>query len=270
MKLGKILGIGTAASLLVLACTTNPMTGRKSLQIGSLNSQIVTSSFQQYKETLAKSKVVTGTAAASQVQKVGNNIKNAAIKYYSSIGRSSDLDGYAWEFALIQDDQVNAWCMPGGKVAVYTGILNTTQNETGMAVVMGHEVAHALAGHGNERISQQVVAQYGSQILGSTVSNGQIGQIIKAAYPIGAQVGLLKYGRTQELEADEMGLYFMAMAGYDPRQAAPFWERMQALSKGSSTPEFLSTHPNPENRKADIAKHLPKALEYYKAAGGKL
>ena len=270
MKLTKILGLTAVASILAIACTTNPVTGRKSIQIGSLNSQIMTSSFQQYKETLAKSKVITGTAAATQVQKVGNNIKNAAVKYYTSIGRASDLDGYAWEFALIQDDQVNAWCMPGGKVAVYTGILNTTQNETGMAVVVGHEVAHALAGHGNERISSQVIAQYGGQILGSTVSNGQIGQVIQSVYPIGAQAALLKYGRKQELEADEMGLYFMAMAGYDPRQASPFWERMQALSGANNTPEFLSTHPSADSRKSDIAKNLPRALEYYKQAGGKL
>ena len=160
--------------------------------------------------------------------------------------------------------------MPGGKVAVYTGILNTTQNETGMAVVMGHEVSHALAGHGNERISQQVIAQYGGQVLGATASKGQVGSIINQIYPVVGQGILLKYGRAQELEADEMGLYLMGMAGYDPRQAQPFWERMQALSKGSSTPEFLSTHPSPENRRADIAKHLPKALEYYKAAGGKI
>ncbi len=269
MKLSKILGVG-AVSLAVIACTTNPITGRKSIQIGSLNSEIQTSSFQQYKETLAKSKVVTGTAAANQVKNVGAKIKNAAVKYYTSIGRASDLDGYSWEFNLLQDDQVNAWCMPGGKVAVYTGILNTTQNETGMAVVMGHEVSHALAGHGNERISQQVKAQYGGQVLGATASKGQVGSIINQIYPVVGQGILLKYGRAQELEADEMGLYLMGMAGYDPRQAQPFWERMQALSKGSSTPEFLSTHPSPENRRADIAKHLPKALEYYKAAGGKI
>lgn len=157
--------------------------------------------------------------------------------------------------------------MPGGKVAVYTGILPVTKNEAGMAVVMGHEVSHALAGHGNERISQAMIAQYGGAILGSSISNSQWAAIFQKAYPIGTQVALLKYGRTQELEADQMGLYLMAMAGYDPRQAQPFWERMEAMSSGRSTPEFLSTHPSPENRRADIAKHLPKALEeYYKVS----
>lgn len=269
MKLTNILSVG-AIALLAVGCTTNPMTGRKSFQIGSLNSQIQATSLTQYQETLSKSKVITNTAAAKQVKNVGERIKNAAQKYYASIGRADDLKSYAWEFNLLQDNQVNAWCMPGGKVAVYTGILPVTKDETGMAVVMGHEVAHALAGHGNERISQGMIAQYGGALLGGAISKSQWSQVFQQAYPYGAQVVLLKYGRTQELEADEMGLYLMAMAGYDPRQAQPFWHRMEAMSSGKSTPEFLSTHPNPENRRADIAKHLPKALEHYKLAGGKL
>lgn len=269
MKLNHYLGIGALTATL-LACTVNPMTGRKSIQIGSLNSQIQTSSFEQYKETLAQSKVISGTATANQVSKVGNNIKNAAEKYYTSIGRASDLSGYAWEFHLLDDSQINAWCMPGGKVAVYTGILPVTKDDAGMAVVLGHEVSHALAGHGNERISQALIAQYGGAILGSTISSSQWQSIFQQAYPVGAQVALLKYGRNQELEADEMGLYLMALAGYDPRQAQPFWERMESVSTSSGTPEFLSTHPSPENRREDIEKHLPKALEYYKSVGGKL
>ncbi|WP_407401419.1 M48 family metallopeptidase [Chryseobacterium sp.] len=268
MKFTHLLGIG-AAVLSVAACTTNPMTGRKSFQIGSLNSEITTSSLQQYKQTLTESKVVTGSQATS-VKNVGNKIKNAAEKYYASIGRSADLAGYQWEFNLIQDNQVNAWCMPGGKVAVYTGILPITKDETGLAVVMGHEVSHALAGHGNERISQAMVAQYGGQILGGAISNSQWASVFQKAYPIGSQVALLKYGRTQESEADKMGLNLMAIAGYDPRQAIPFWTRMAASSSGSQQPEFLSTHPNSDTRISDIQKDLPKALEYYKAAGGKI
>ena len=189
----------------------------------------------------------------------------------NKLDSDSDLSNYNWEFNLLESPQLNAWCMPGGKVAVYTGILPITQNETGLAVVMGHEVSHALAGHGNERISQTMIAQYGGAILGSTISNGQWAQIFEQVYPIGAQVGLLAYGRKQELEADQMGLYLMGMAGYDPRQAIPFWNRMEAASANSQRPpEFLSTHPGPENRISGLNKFMDQALQYYRAAGGKM
>ena len=266
-NVNRILGIG-ALSLMMMACTTNPITGRKSLQLAN-DQEITAMALQQYQETLSKSKVISGTTAAKSVQNVGARIKNAANNYYRSIGRESDLANYQWEFKLIDDKQVNAWCMPGGKVAVYTGILPISKTDTGLAVVLGHEVSHALAGHGNERISQAMVAQYGGAILGSTTS-GQMATVFQQVYPIGAQVALLKYGRSQELEADEMGLYLMSMAGYDPREAQPFWQRMESSSTSSGTPEFLSTHPSPENRRADLEKHLPKALEYYKTAGGKI
>ncbi len=266
-NVNRILGIG-ALSLMMMACTTNPITGRKSLQLAN-DQEITAMALQQYRETLSKSKVISGTTAAKSVQNVGARIKNAANNYYRSIGRESDLANYQWEFKLIDDKQVNAWCMPGGKVAVYTGILPISKTDTGLAVVLGHEVSHALAGHGNERISQAMVAQYGGAILGSTTS-GQMATVFQQVYPIGAQVALLKYGRNQELEADEMGLYLMSMAGYDPREAQPFWQRMESSSTSSGTPEFLSTHPSPENRRADLEKHLPKALEYYKTAGGKI
>jgi predicted Zn-dependent protease len=268
MKITQLLGIG-AVALLAVACTTNPITGRSSLQIAD-NSEIMTMSAQEYKTTLGKSKVIAGTADAKRVVNVGTRIKAAAEKYYASIGRSADLASYNWEFNLLQSSELNAWCMPGGKVAVYTGILPITKNDNGLAVVMGHEVSHALAGHGNERISQAMVAQYGGQILGGTISNAQWASIFEKAYPIGSQVALLKYGRNQESEADKMGLYLMGMAGYDPREAIPFWNRMEAASTGAKQPEFLSTHPNPETRISDINKDLPKALEYYKAAGGKI
>ena len=266
-NVNRILGIG-ALSLMMMACATNPITGRKSLQLAN-DQEITAMALQQYQETLSKSKVISGTTAAKSVQNVGARIKNAANNYYRSIGRESDLANYQWEFNLIDDKQVNAWCMPGGKVAVYTGILPISKTDTGLAVVLGHEVSHALAGHGNERISQAMVAQYGGAILGSTTS-GQMATVFQQVYPIGAQVALLKYGRSQELEADEMGLYLMSMAGYDPREAQPFWQRMESSSTSSGTPEFLSTHPSPENRRADLEKHLPKALEYYKTAGGKI
>lgn len=266
-NVNKLLGIG-ALSVMMVACTTNPITGRKSLQLAN-DQEISAMAVQQYREVISKAKVVSGTTASKSVQNVGLRIKNAANNYYRSIGREADITNYQWEFNLIEDKQINAWAMPGGKVAVYTGILPITQNDTGLAVVLGHEISHALAGHGNERISQAMVAQYGGAILGSATS-GQMAAIFQQVYPIGAQVALLKYGRGQELEADEMGIYLMSMAGYDPRQAQPFWERMEASSNGNRPPEFLSTHPSPESRRADLQKHMPKALEYYKASGGKI
>lgn len=267
MKLTKYLA-GSFLSLILIGCVTNPVTGRSSMQLAN-NSEIATMSAQEYKTTLSKSKLISGTADANRVKSVGNKIKLAAEKYYASIGRQADLASYNWEFNLLQDSQVNAWCMPGGKVAVYTGILPITKDDDGLAVVMGHEVSHALAGHGNERISQAMLAQYGGSLLGSAGNSSQILGIIKELYPYASQGVLLKYGRNQELEADQMGLYLMAMAGYNPQTAPSFWQRMQAASSGSRAPEFLSTHPNPENRIADIQKAMPKALEYYKATGGK-
>ena len=267
-KLNRVFATGAVAAVM-LACTTNPITGRKSLQLAN-NQEIAAMALQQYRETLSKANVIKGTTAAKSVQNVGLRIKNAANNYYRSIGREGDLTNYQWEFNLIDDKQINAWCMPGGKVAVYSGIIPVTKTDAGLAVVLGHEISHALAGHGNERISQAMVAEYRGAILGSTISNSQMSQIFQQAYPLGAQVALLKYGRSQELEADEMGLYLMAMAGYDPREAQPFWQRMEAASTGNKPPEFLSTHPNPDTRRADLEMHMPKALQYYKTAGGKL
>lgn len=268
MKVKNILGIGLV-SVSLWACTTNPITGRSSLHLAN-DQQIDAMAFQEYKQTLQTAKVINGTASANQVKTVGNRIKNAAIKYYTDLGLQANLANYQWEFNLLQDPQLNAWCMPGGKVAVYSGILPVTRDATGLAVVLGHEISHALAGHGNERISQAMIAQYGGAILGSTISNQQVAAIFAKAYPVGAQVGLLAYGRKQELEADEMGLYLMAMAGYDPQQAPIFWQRMEsAAGDGQRPPEFLSTHPAPENRRADLLNDMPRALQYYRAAGGK-
>lgn len=269
MKLNKLLGYSAIVATFV-ACTTNPITGRKSLHLAN-DQEIAAMALQQYKQTLQQSKVVSGTTSAKQVKNVGLRIKNAAENYYTSIGRKADLVNYQWEFNLVDDKQVNAWCMPGGKVVVYTGLLPISQNDTGLAVVMGHEVSHALAGHGNERISQAMLAQYGGAIVGSAISSTQWSQIFSQVYPIGAQVTMLKYGRAQELEADRMGLYLMAMAGYDPRQAMPFWERMEKMSSNANRPpEFLSTHPSPDSRRADLEKWMPEALKYYQQAGGKL
>ena len=255
-KVNKLFAVG-ALSLAMIACTTNPITGRKSLQLAN-NQEIAAMALQQYRETLSKAKVITGTTGAKSVQNVGLRIKNAANNYYRGIGREGDIADYQWEFNLIDDKQINAWCLP------------ITQSDAGLAVVLGHEISHALAGHGNERISQAMVAQGVGGIVGGVLTSGQMAQIFQQVYPIGAQVALLKYGRNQELEADEMGLYLMSMAGYDPRQAQPFWQRMEASSNGNRPPEFLSTHPNPDTRRSDLEKHMPKALEYYKASGGKI
>lgn len=268
MKIIRILGIGTLTATM-LACTTNPMTGKRSLQIAN-NSELNAVSFQQYKTTLSKSKVVNGTTASNTVKTVGMRIQKAAEQYYKSIGRSEALADYRWEFNLIDENQANAWCMPGGKVAVYTGILPITKTDNGLAVVMGHEVAHALAGHGNSRVSQAMIAQYGGALLGSAISNKNWSAIFGQLYPIGSDMAMKAYGRSQELEADEMGLYLMAIAGYDPREAQPFWQRMESASSGNRVPSFLSTHPSPVTRRADIEKHLPKALSYYKNTGKKL
>ena len=268
----KIIKISTLllAGLGITACVTNPVTGRSSIQFAN-NAEIATAASGEYRKALSSGKVVTGTADANRVKIVGGKIKNAAYAYYKSIGRESDLANYSWEFNLIEDKQLNAWCMPGGKVAFYTGILPVCKDENGIAVVMGHEVSHALAGHGNERISQAMLAQYGGAALSGTSKSSKLGNIVNQLYPYASQGVLLKYGRSQELEADKMGLYLMAMAGYDPRTSTSFWQRMQQASGGGGkTPEFLSTHPNPENRIADLNADMPKALEYYKAAGGKL
>lgn len=252
--------------LLVLSCATNPLTGRQSLSLVS-NAQLFPQAFAQYDQVLGESKIDKTSADAKMISNVGQRIKYAAEKFYKEQGLSQSLQGYEWEFTLIQNNALNAWCMPGGKVAFYSGILPVCKNETGVAVVMGHEVSHALAGHSAEQMSQAMVAQYGGQIGGAAISNDQWASIFNQYYPAAAQIGLLRYGRKMELDADEAGLYLMAMAGYNPQEATAFWERMQQASAGQQTPpEFLSTHPNPGNRIAQIQAIMPKAMEYYNAS----
>lgn len=202
------------------------------------------------------------------VQKVGRNIANAVESYLKSNGYADELSSYAWEFNLVKSTDVNAFCMPGGKIVVYEGILPITQNETGLAVVLGHEVAHAVAKHANERMSQQMATQYGTAAVGAALGGASAGvqQAAAAAMGLGSQYGiLLPYSRMQELEADKLGLIFMAMAGYDPSSAAAFWTRM-SQSSGGSTPEFMSTHPSDNSRIEQIQKDLPEALKYYKGS----
>lgn len=252
--------------LLFWSCATNPLTGRQSLALVS-NAELFPQAFAQYNQVLDESQVDNTSADAKMIKNVGQRIKYAAEKFYAENGMASALQGYQWEFNLIKNDALNAWCMPGGKVAFYSGILPVCQNETGVAVVMGHEVSHALAGHSAEQVSNAMVAQ-GVMLGGNmAISNEQWRNTFNQLYPIGAQLGMLKYGRSMELDADEAGLYLMAMAGYNPQEATSFWNRMQQASAGQQAPpEFLSTHPNPGNRIAQIQSIMPKAMEYYNAS----
>ncbi|WP_029901828.1 M48 family metallopeptidase [Prevotella sp. 10(H)] len=245
-------------------CGSVPVTGRKQLNLVS-NNEVLALSLQQYGDFIKSAPISTDQVNTAMVRKVGQNIANAVVTYLQNNGYADQVKDYSWEFNLVKSDEVNAFCMPGGKIVVYEGILPYTQNQTGLAVVMGHEVAHAVAKHANERMSNQIAAEYGTSALGK-VLDGKSVAVQKAgavAIGLGAQYGiLLPYSRKQELEADQLGLIFMAMAGYDPSAAAAFWQRMS--QKGAGTPEFMSTHPSDETRIKQIQKDLPEALKYYK------
>jgi len=255
-------------AIIFSTCSSVPITGRRQLSLVS-DEEVLTLSLQEYNEYIKTAQKSTDATATALVEKVGQNIANAVAYYYKAAGQESLLSSYSWEFNLVQDDQVNAFCMPGGKIVVYTGILPYTQDETGLAVVLGHEVAHAIAKHANERMSQQVVAEYGAQTIDrwTTKSSTATKEITSAVFGLGAQYGvLLPFNRTQETEADHLGLIFMAIAGYNPQLAIPFWQRMSA--NGSSVPEIMSTHPSDATRIANIQKELPEALEVYKSVWG--
>lgn len=249
----------------VASCSRVPITGRKQVNIIP-KGQLYPMSFNQYSSVISSSKLSTNAQQTQLVKSVGNKIKNAVEQYMKEKKLSKRLKDYAWEFNLIEDPSVNAWCMPGGKVAVYTGILPVTQNEVGLAVVMGHEVAHAIAEHGGERMSQALIQQMGGVALNVAMSekSEQTRGLWMAAYGAGSQVGvMLPFSRMHETEADKLGLIFMAIAGYDPNEAIGFWERMAKL-KGGSQPEFLSTHPSDKTRIEDLKKFMPQAMKYYK------
>lgn len=250
----------------LVSCSTVPITGRKQLNLIP-GSTMLSMSAQQYGEFLQTNKLSTNAQQVDMVRRVGNNIKGAVERYFAQQGMSNQLKGYAWEFNLVESKDVNAWCMPGGKVVVYTGLLPVTQTEAGLAVVMGHEVAHAIAEHGNERMSQGLLTQMGGIALSEALATkpAETRALYMTAFGLGAQVGvLLPFSRTHESEADRLGLIFMAMAGYDPNEAVTFWQRMAASKGGQAPPEFLSTHPSDATRIGDIRKHLPEALGYYK------
>ncbi|TGE28222.1 M48 family metallopeptidase [Hymenobacter metallicola] len=248
------------------ACSTVPITGRRQLSLVS-DAEINALAVQQYQEVLRTSRLSSDANSVAMVRRVGQRIQQAVETYFRSQNQQDQLAGYAWEFNVIEDKQENAWCMPGGKVAVYTGILPITQDENGLAVVMAHEIAHAVAKHGSERMSQGLLQDYGGQALSAALSARPAAtqQLALQAFGVGSSVGLLKYGRNQESEADHLGLIFMAMAGYNPDGAITFWQRMDARENQASPPEFLSTHPSNGTRIADIQRELPEARKYYKA-----
>ena len=248
------------------ACSTVPITGRSQLNLIP-GSSMMSMSLQQYDEFLKEHKVSTDQQQTAMVKRVGANIQHAVERYFAASGLSQHLSDYKWEFNLVEDKQVNAWCMPGGKVVVYTGILPVARTDAGLAVVMGHEVAHAIAEHGNERMSQGLLAQMGGVALSTALSTktAETQQLWMSVYGVGAQYGaILPYGRMQESEADHLGLIFMAMAGYDPNEAVTFWERMAAQKGGQAPPEFLSTHPSDATRIENIRRLIPEAMQQYK------
>lgn len=256
-----------AATALLVACSKNPITGRN--QLALLNeSELQSMAAQEYQTFLSQNKVVSANSSrdAEMVRRVGNRLVTAINQYYAQQGLTNELANYKWEFNLVSDNQINAWAMPGGKTVVYTGLLPVSQNEAALAVVMGHEIAHSLAKHGNERMSQVMVAQ-GLGAVGSvlTAGNEKVSNIFNNVYGPAAQVGvLLPNSRNQELEADKYGLIFTAMAGYNPQEAIPLWERMATAGGGNKPPEFLSTHPSEDTRIQRLKSFMPTALKYYK------
>ncbi len=254
-----------AAVFLLSSCSTVPITGRSQLDLIPDN-EMLSMSFQQYDQFLKSNKESTNQKEIALVKKVGGGIADAVQRYFAEHNLTDQLQGYKWEFHLIESKEANAWCMPGGKVVVYSGILPITKTEAGLAVVLGHEIAHAVAKHGNERMSQALLTQLGGVALSEAIKNkpAVTQNIFMAAFGVGAQIGvLLPFSRVQESEADHLGLIFMAMAGYDPHEALSFWQRMSVAMKGKTPPEFLSDHPSNQTRIEDIKKELPEALKYY-------
>ncbi|MFH4968204.1 M48 family metallopeptidase [Gaetbulibacter sp. M240] len=246
-------------SFLILACATNPFTGKKTMAFVP-NSQLFPTAFAQYDAFLKENKVITGTEAANMVNRVGQRLAVAAERWLTANGNIGYLEGYKWEYNLVNDSLVNAWCMPGGKIVVYTGILPITQNETGLAVVLGHEIAHALANHGQQRMSAGMVQQLGAVVGNVAINDEQSRQIFNQAYGVGSQVGgMLPFSRSHETEADHIGIILMAIAGYNPEEAPELWQRMKARSGGQAPPEFLSTHPSNDTRIQNLTKWVQEA-----------
>jgi len=254
------------AIIALYSCSTVPLTGRKQLSLVG-DSEVNQSAAASYKQLLSdpKTKVVSTGADAQRIKRIGTNLSIAIERYLKDNGYG-DQYNFQWEFNLIQSSEVNAWCMPGGKVAVYSGLLPVANTDAYLAVVMGHEIGHAIARHSAERISHQMAVQgVGGAVGVATAGQSSATQgIINQLYGVGGNLVLLKYSRNQESEADRLGLTFMAMAGYDPHNAIGFWQRMAAQNKGGAPPELLSTHPADATRIQDIQNRIPEAMKYYK------
>jgi predicted Zn-dependent protease len=255
----------TVLFLFQVSCETVPLTGRRQLSLLP-DQQLTAMGLNTYKEFLDSHEVITGTPEARMVEKVGQRISSAVETYLRQNNMNQKLADLKWEFNLVRDKSANAWVLPGGKVAVYSGIMPIARNETGLAVVMGHEIAHMVAGHGNERMSQALLTQMGGIALQTALSEqpALTQNLLMTAFGLGAQIGvLLPYSRLHEAEADHLGLIFMAMAGYDPREAVVFWQRMAQKAEGPSPPALLSTHPSDSERIKKIREHMSEALSYY-------
>jgi len=265
MKKNIIFILLLAVSVFTYSCSTVPVTGRNQLSLIPA-SQLMSMSFQQYDTFLKENKISKDAKQTAKIKDVGAKIQKAVEQYFAQKNLSKHLDGYAWEYNLVDNEQVNAWCMPGGKVVFYTGILPICKDDAGIATVMGHEIAHAIAEHGGERMSQGLLVQLGGMGLQAALESepALTQQLALTAFGIGSQVGImLPFSRLHESEADQMGLIFMAMAGYHPNNAVEFWQRMAAQG-GGQPPEFLSTHPSNETRINDLKKLIPEAMQYYK------
>lgn len=253
-----------ALPFLAVACSKVPLTGRTQLNLLP-ESEMMSMSLTSYQQFLSENAPLTASDQRVQrVRQVGEKLAHAATEYLTQAGAADRVADFEWEFNVVDDPTVNAWCMPGGKVVVYTGILPLTQDDAGLAVVMGHEISHAIARHGNERMSQGLVVQAGGLALDVALAQKPelTHDLFLQSYGIGSQLGMLAYSRKHESEADKMGLVFMAMAGYDPRTAPKFWERMSAQG-GAKPPEILSTHPSDETRMHDLEAYMPEAMKYY-------
>lgn len=251
-----------------VACSTNPVTGRQQFKLVS-EQELQSMAVQQYRQFLSTNRVVSPSADrdAEMVRRVGQRLANSITQYYKSQKLGEVLDGYKWEFNLVNDKAANAWAMPGGKIVVYTGLLPITQNEAALANVLGHEISHAIFQHGNERVSQGLAQQLGGAALSVAVANQPAAtqNLFLSAYGIGSTVGLiLPFSRKHELEADRYGMRWAAMAGYNPAEAIALWQRMAKNSNGGAPPEFLSTHPSEGSRIEQLQRYLPEARKYYK------
>jgi len=258
-------------SAMIIACSKNALTGKGQFTLLP-ESELQTMATTEYQQFLSSNKVVatSNNRDAEMVRRVGQRITKAVDAYYAEKGMTDKLAGFKWEYNLVDDKAVNAWCMPGGKIVVYTGLLPITQNEAALAAVMGHEVSHALLQHGNQRMSQGLAQQLGGVALSVAVANKpqQTQNLFLGAYGAGTQLGvLLPFSRKHELEADDWGLKFSAMAGYNPQEAINLWKRMEQASGGQKPPEFMSTHPSEGRRIEQLEKLMPAALKYYKPVG---